>query len=76
MVSGMTGVGIDHVDNPRNEAAENELLVSNRHLLDLGLEPTTLQEGLLMEVSEIARRYAHRADLDKIPCRSSWRHQR
>jgi len=75
MISGMTGVGIDHVDNPRNEAAENELLVANRHLLDLGLEPTTLQEGLLKEVSEIAHRYAHRADLDKIPCRSRWRSQ-
>ncbi len=76
MVSGMTGVGIDHVDNPRNEADENELLVANRHLLDLGLEPTTLEEGLLKEVAEIARKYAPRADLDKIPCRSAWRPQR
>jgi UDP-sulfoquinovose synthase len=76
LVSGMTGVGIDHVDNPRNEADENDLLVANRHLLDLGLEPTTLEEGLLKEVAEIARKYAHRADLDKIPCRSSWRQRR
>ncbi len=73
LISRLTGVDIDYVDNPRNEAAENELFVENRHLLDLGLSPITLEEGLLTEVTEIAKRYADRADLDKIPCRSLWR---
>ncbi len=73
IVSRMTGAEIDYVENPRNEAAENDLFVENRHLLDLGLSPITLEEGLLAEVTEIAKKYSERADLDKIPCRSLWR---
>ncbi len=76
LVSQMTGAEIDHVENPRNEADSNDLLVENRHLLDLGLDPITLQEGLLEEVTEIATKYASRADLSKVPARSLWRQKR
>ena len=55
------------------EADQNELDVENRRLLNLGLNPITLSDGLLREVTEIAKRYASRADLSKIPCRSLWR---
>ncbi len=72
LVSRITGAEIDYVDNPRNEAPENTLAVENRQLLDLGLKPTTLEEGLLREVTEIAERYRDRCDLDKIPARSRW----
>ena len=72
LVSRMTSAEIDYVDNPRNEAAENELFVANDNLLELGLVPTTLEEGLLLEVTEIAERFAHRCDASRIPCRSLW----
>jgi UDP-sulfoquinovose synthase len=72
LVSRLTGAEIDYVDNPRNEAAENELFVANDNLLELGLVPTTLEEGLLLEVTEIAERFAHRCDASRIPCRSLW----
>jgi UDP-sulfoquinovose synthase len=73
MIAGLTGVEIDHVENPRNEADANDLFVENRQLIELGLDPITLQQALLSEVTDIAAKYAHRADLTKIPARSLWR---
>lgn len=72
MISDMTGTELEMVPNPRKEAAENELHVKNDHFLELGLEPTTLSKGLLAEVDDIARKYAHRADLAKVPATSLW----
>ena len=72
IVADITGATVEHVANPRAEADENDLFVENRRLLNLGLEPITLSAGLLGEVTEIARRFAHRADRSKIPCTSLW----
>jgi UDP-sulfoquinovose synthase len=75
LVSERTGAEIDYVQNPRNEAAENDLHVRNDRFLDLGLQPTTLSDGLLEEVTEIAGKYAYRCDISKIPATSLWRPQ-
>jgi UDP-sulfoquinovose synthase len=71
-VAELTGAEVAYLDNPRKEADENDLYVRNETFLRLGLEPITLDGGLMQEVTEIARRYAHRAKLDKIPCVSKW----
>jgi len=73
MISDITGAQIAYLPNPRREAEENELIVRNDQFLALGLQPTTLSEGLLAEVTDVAARYRHRADLRKIIARSVWK---
>jgi UDP-sulfoquinovose synthase len=72
LVAGMTGAEIDLVGNPRKEASHNDLLVENRSLIDLGLDPIRLEDELLREVTEVAERWKDRCDREKIPCRSLW----
>ena len=72
MVSEMTSVDINYIKNPRNEASENELHVENQCFLDLGLTPTTLNEGLLKEIHDIAKKYSNNCDTSKILCVSYW----
>ena len=71
-VASLTGADINYLPNPRNEAVENDLIVDNKCFIELGLNPTTLDNGLLEEVVEVAKKYSNRCDLNRIPCVSSW----
>jgi len=72
LVASITGASVAMVDNPRKEAPENTLKVSNRGFRALGLEPILLRDGLLAETLEIVEKYRHRANLDAVPARSLW----
>jgi len=76
LVSGLTGAEIAYMPNPRHEADENDLIVENARLRGLGLEPITLAEGLLADITEVARAYVDRTDLTKVPCVSTWNAER
>jgi UDP-sulfoquinovose synthase len=71
-VAALTGAETNYQANPRKEAIENDLIVDNRCFLELGLQPTTLDDGLLAEVVDVARRWADRCDRSRIPCLSAW----
>ena len=72
LVARMTGAKVMNLPNPRKEADENELIVDNDQFLSLGLNPITLEDGLLSEVVEVAKRYAHRIDRSRVPAVSAW----
>jgi UDP-sulfoquinovose synthase len=71
-VAVMTGAELRYYANPRNEQPQNTLKISNRKFLELGLNPTTLEDGLLHEIIEIARKYRDRCDISKIIPTSLW----
>lgn len=72
MISRMTGARIRYYANPRKEDKENQLRLSCQSFLELGLNPTSLEEGLMEEIYEIAQKYSYRCDQSKILCRSVW----
>jgi UDP-sulfoquinovose synthase len=72
MVAEEANAEVQFLENPRKEAAENELRMENEGLQSLGLSPITLDQGLLEEVRDIAARFADRCDRDKIRARSRW----
>jgi UDP-sulfoquinovose synthase len=73
MISDLTGAKIQNFPNPRAEAPENDLIVEAKSLVDLGLNPTRLETGLLDEVMDVAKKYSDRCKQEHIPCTSQWR---
>ncbi|WP_295814750.1 NAD-dependent epimerase/dehydratase family protein [uncultured Nitratireductor sp.] len=72
LVARMTGAKVAYLPNPRKEAAENDLVVKNDKFLSLGLNPTTLEKGLLSEVVDVAKKFDYRVDRSRIPAVSAW----
>ena len=74
MVAKLNGAEVSYVSNPRQEDAENELVVANNKFKLLGLDPILLDsaEGLLTEVQEIASKFADRCDQTKVVSKSYW----
>lgn len=72
IIAEITGAEIQHIENPRKEADENELKVSNDNFLQLGLNPVKLKNALLEEVMQIADMYKDRINHNKILCTSIW----
>jgi UDP-sulfoquinovose synthase len=72
LVAELTGADIEYLDNPRSEAAENDLAVSSKTLKGLGLEPILLRDELLTETVDVALRFIERANLDTIPATALW----
>ncbi|MCF8108380.1 MAG: NAD-dependent epimerase/dehydratase family protein [Desulfohalobiaceae bacterium] len=73
LVADLTGAQIRSYRNPRLEASENTLHLQNTKFIKLGLNPVTLNQGLLHEVYDIAKKYAANCDQSKILCTSTWR---
>jgi UDP-sulfoquinovose synthase len=73
-VAELSGAEVDFVANPRQEDAENELVVKNQKFRLLGLDPILLDsaDGLLTEVEEIASKYQSRCDRSKVVSKSYW----
>jgi UDP-sulfoquinovose synthase len=73
LVAKITHAKVDYLSNPRVEADSNELVVENHNFISMGLQPTTLVQGLLEEVQDIAKKYIDRVDKSLIPPSSRWR---
>lgn len=71
-ISEMTGARIAYVDNPRKEAAENDLRVSNATFRALGLKPILLDQQLFNETIEIVERFKDRYNPAVVAARSVW----
>jgi UDP-sulfoquinovose synthase len=78
MVAKLFDAEVQQVENPRQEDAENDLVVANQKFKLLGLDPVLLEsaDGLFKEVTEITEKYLHRIDRSKVASIAYWNAKR
>jgi UDP-sulfoquinovose synthase len=59
-------VQIEHLDNPRTEAAEHYYNVKHTGLVELGLQPHLLSDTLIESMFSIVEVNKHRVDVEKL----------
>ena len=69
-------VEIDHLDPPRVEAQEHYYNAKHSKLIDLGLKPHFLSDGLLDSLMNIAVRYRDRVDAGQFLPQVKWKEAR
>ena len=72
LISKKSNCGIEYIDNPRNEAKENELEVDNKTFIDLGFKPRKLEDNLINEIESNVTKYLDRIDKSKILSKVKW----
>lgn len=72
IVNKLTNAEIRFYENPRNEDSKNDLDFVNESFLNYGLNPITLNEGLLDEIMNIVEKYKHRFDEKNVPPINTW----
>ncbi|MEL7213485.1 MAG: NAD-dependent epimerase/dehydratase family protein [Pseudomonadota bacterium] len=72
MIAERTGAEVSYLDNPRKEAAANQLRVSNAGLRSLGFAPRMLEDSLMDEISATVGRYKDRLNRDVIFSKARW----
>ena len=68
----LTNAEIRFYKNQRKEANENSLDFMKEGLKKLGLKPIYLDDGLVMEISDVVNKYKDRIDPSKIMSKSLW----
>ena len=64
---------VEFCDNPRNELVTNDLVVSNKQFLDLGLKPVYLDEEHIKEIFDSIKSNNNRVNMKFIKPMSFWK---
>jgi UDP-sulfoquinovose synthase len=72
IISEKTGAEISLKKNPRKEAAENDLEVSNNGLRSIGFDPITLSDGLFDDVMTLAKSMSSNFNSDIVMNSPKW----
>jgi UDP-sulfoquinovose synthase len=71
-VSRVYDAKVIYIDNPRKEAAENELEVHNEGLTSLGFDPITFKKSLVDDVEALAKQCGHRLNPNNLLTSPRW----